>query len=50
MKENTGSPKYAAILSFLYVRTPGEVRNVFTKLDLMNLPTVEFNIGKNVIK
>jgi len=50
MKEDTGNPKYAAILSFLYVRTPGEVRDVFTRFDIMNLPTPVFNIGKDVLK
>lgn len=46
----SGSPKWAANLSFLYKSTPGVTKNVFQKLDIMNLPNPKENIGKNVIR
>ena len=44
MVEDTGNPRYSAVLSFLYVRTPGEVRDVFSKFDIINLPTPLYNV------
>jgi hypothetical protein len=46
----SGSPKWAANLSFLYKRAVGATRNVFNKLDVMNLPNPKDNIGKDCIK
>jgi hypothetical protein len=41
----SGNPKWAANLSFLYKRAVGATRNVFNKLDVMNLPNPKVNIA-----
>jgi len=46
----SGNPKWAANLSFLYKKAPGATKNVFSKVDFMNLPNPKENVGKDVIK
>lgn len=37
-------------MTFLYTEDPGEVRAVFNKIDLINLPNAEINLGENVMR
>ena len=45
-----GEVQYQAILSFLYSQESGAVRNVFNKIDVMNLPNKKLNLQPDILK
>jgi len=44
-KTKEGDFRYQAVLSFLYRRSPGEVKPIFQAFDLINLPNAKENIS-----
>lgn len=45
-----GDFRRQAVLSFAYKRSPGELREVFNKIDYMNLPDPSNNEPQDIIK